>query len=84
MDPLVTHISKPHCLRHDSSVPHLQQQWPIVELLAYSQTLGLSTLKSCQLLQMLREGEGFSWYRQEAAVAVVHVVNSGRQGLFAR
>lgn len=58
--------------------------WPIVELLAYSQTLGLSTLKSCQLLQMLREGEGFSWHRQEAAVAVVHVVNSGRQGLFAR
>ena len=58
--------------------------WPIVELLPYSQTLGLSSLKRSQLLQTLREGKGFSWHRHEAAVPIVHVVNSGWQGLFAR
>lgn len=34
-----------------------------------------------QLLQMLREGEGFSWQRHEVAAPVVSVVNSGWLGL---
>lgn len=57
--------------------------WPVVALLAYSQTCGLSSLKRCQLLQKLREGEGFSWHRHQVAVPIVHMVNSGWLSLFA-